>query len=188
MEKKNYREIQLSSSLLVFIFIGILILGLVIFLLGVSVGKKQAQIMKASELAEGGRTVGVEEVTEKPVTGVKEEPKGAISKELASYQKAKEKEAPKTKPSGREVKVSTGGIYFIQVGAFKDKKSASVLAERFRKKGYSPLVLAPFPTDKNPVYRVRLGRFKSLEEAKAVKEKLIQAEKRKKADYFIVKQ
>jgi len=61
------------------------------------------------------------------------------------------------------------------------------MAEKFRKKGYSPLVLAPFPTDKNPVYRVRLGSFKSLENAKAFKQKLIQAEKRKKVDYFIVK-
>jgi len=189
MRDKDYREIQLSSSLLVFIFIGILILGVVIFLLGVSVGKKQAQIMRSSEFAAGAEEAGagVERVTEKPVAPVKEEPKGVISQELASHQKSKEKEATARKPSAKEVKPGTGGIYFIQVGAFKDKKAANIMAEKFRKKGYSPLVLDPFPTDKNPVYRVRLGSFKSLEDAKAFKQKLIQAEKRKKVDYFIVK-
>ena len=188
MRDKDYREIQLSSSLLVFIFIGILILGVVIFLLGVSVGKKQAQIMGSSEFAAGvGGGQGVEKVSQKPVTPLKEEPRGAIGQELASHQKSKEKKAQTAakKPATSQLKPATGAIYFIQLGAFKDKKAANTLAEKFRKKGYSPLVLAPFPTDKNPVYRVRLGSFKSLDEAKALKAKLIQAEKKKKADYFI---
>ena len=44
MRNKEFREIQVSSSALVFIFLAILVLGVFIFLLGVSVGKKQAQI------------------------------------------------------------------------------------------------------------------------------------------------
>jgi len=42
MKNKDFREIQVSSSLLVAIFLGVLALGVFIFLLGVSVGKKQA--------------------------------------------------------------------------------------------------------------------------------------------------
>ena len=45
MSDKNFRELQVSSSQLVVIFLAILILGLVIFLLGVSVGKKQTEIV-----------------------------------------------------------------------------------------------------------------------------------------------
>ena len=39
MGSKDYRELQLSSSQLILIFIAILVLGIVVFLLGVSVGK-----------------------------------------------------------------------------------------------------------------------------------------------------
>ena len=45
MSDKNFRELQVSSSQLVVIFLAILILGLIVFLLGVSVGKKQTEIV-----------------------------------------------------------------------------------------------------------------------------------------------
>jgi len=51
---KDYREVQLSSAQLAVIFIVILALGVVIFLLGVSVGKKQAQLVKESDLTASG--------------------------------------------------------------------------------------------------------------------------------------
>ncbi len=44
MKTTEYRELQVSSTQLAMIFIGILVLGVVIFLLGVSVGKKQARV------------------------------------------------------------------------------------------------------------------------------------------------
>ena len=44
MKNKDFREIQVSSSLLVVIFLGVLALGVFIFLLGVSVGKKQVRL------------------------------------------------------------------------------------------------------------------------------------------------
>ncbi len=43
MATKDYREIQVASSLLAVIFLGVLALGVFVFLLGVSVGKKQAE-------------------------------------------------------------------------------------------------------------------------------------------------
>lgn len=177
MRNKDYREIQLSSSHLVFIFIGILILGLVVFVLGVSVGKKQAQIIKATELPSEAK---LEEVKEKPVTPT-EKPKGTISKELASHQKIRESTQKKVSAGEK------GNFYYIQVGAFQDRKVAFSFAQKFKKRGYSPLVLNPLPSDKKPFYRVRLGVFKTREEADALKQKLIQAEKRKKSDYFIVR-
>ncbi|MDH5744105.1 MAG: hypothetical protein OEZ52_11205, partial [Candidatus Aminicenantes bacterium] len=51
MSNKEYRELQLSSSQLVLIFIAILVLGIIVFLLGISVGKKQAQIVEKTQLA-----------------------------------------------------------------------------------------------------------------------------------------
>jgi cell division septation protein DedD len=50
MKTKDFREIQVSSTLLVIIFLCVLVLGVFIFLLGVSVGKKQVQIAAATQV------------------------------------------------------------------------------------------------------------------------------------------
>jgi cell division septation protein DedD len=50
MKTKEFREIQVSSTLLVVIFLCVLVLGVFIFLLGVSVGKKQVQITAANQV------------------------------------------------------------------------------------------------------------------------------------------
>lgn len=176
MINKEYREVQLSSSQVVIIFLGILILGVVIFLLGVSVGKKQAQIVKASETTPPAAAGQAEDKVSLPSS----EPKDSISKELASYQKIKEetqKKAPET---------AKANLYYIQVGAFNNKEAALVFAEEFKKKGYKSLVLDPYPSDKKPLFRVRIGGFETLEEAEKAKAGLL-SETKKKADYFITK-
>ncbi|NTU51347.1 MAG: hypothetical protein HGA94_02790, partial [Candidatus Aminicenantes bacterium] len=50
MKNNNFREIQVSSSLLVVIFLGVLALGVFIFLLGVSVGKKQVRLSAPTQV------------------------------------------------------------------------------------------------------------------------------------------
>src|SRR4030042_823289 len=53
MTSREFREIQVSSTQLAIIFLGILVIGVVIFLLGVSVGKKHAQVaLKANVIAQ----------------------------------------------------------------------------------------------------------------------------------------
>jgi cell division septation protein DedD len=173
MRNKDYRELQLSSSLLVFIFLAILILGVVIFLLGVSVGKKQAQIVAGSEIPLQKDVTKVEE--KKPV--VSQEPKDLISQELASHQKYQE-ETQKQKPALKD-------LYYIQVGAFNKKEAAVSYGEQFKKEGYPAIILDPFTSDKRPVYRVRIGGFSSKEEAEKMRDKLIVTKKKK--DFFIIK-
>jgi len=176
MRNKDYRELQLSSSLLVFIFLAILILGVVIFLLGVSVGKKQAQIVADSEIPPQKEVTQVEK--KEPVTAQEtQKPKDLISKELASHQKYQE-EAQKEKPAPKD-------LYYIQVGAFNKKEAAVSFAEQFKNEGYPAIVLDPFTSDKRPVYRVRIGGFASKEEAEKMKEKLITTKKKK--DFFIIR-
>jgi cell division septation protein DedD len=51
MKNREFRELQVSSTQLAIIFFGILIVGVVIFLLGVSVGKKHAQVSLKTSLA-----------------------------------------------------------------------------------------------------------------------------------------
>jgi len=178
MKTKDYREVQLSSSSLVFIFIAILILGVVIFLLGVSVGKKQAQILKKSEIPAEAKLEEASEEEPQPSEGQKD----SIQKELAMHQKVK-KQTEKKKPS----EVPGENLYFVQVGAFADTKAASSVADRFKKEGYRAFVLDPLSSDKKPVYRVRIGSFPTREQAEKIRDKLAEAQKKKKSDYFIVR-
>jgi len=179
MRNKDYRELQLSSSLLVFIFLAILILGVVIFLLGVSVGKKQAQIVADTEIPAEKEVTPVDkkEPVEKKKPVATQEPKDIISKELASHQKFQE-EAQKQKPVPKD-------LYYIQVGAFNKREAAASYAEQFKKEGYPTIVLDPFTSDKRPVYRVRIGGFSSKEEAEKAKAKLVATNRKK--DFFIIK-
>jgi cell division septation protein DedD len=176
MRNKDYRELQLSSSLLVFIFLAILILGIVIFLLGVSVGKKQAQIVADTGIPLQEEVTQVEKKEPSPAQET-QEPKDLISKELASHQKFQE-EAQKQKPAPKD-------FYYIQIGAFNKKEAAVSYAEQFKKEGYPTIILDPFSSDKRPVFRVRIGGFPSKEEAEKTKAELIATKKKK--DFFIIK-
>ncbi len=177
MKNRNYREVQFSSPQLVFIFVGILVLGVVIFLLGVSVGKKQAQIVKKTEIPV---TAAAEKPKEASLPSPAPEAKDLISKELASHQKALE-ETQKKAPL-----VQKKDLFYIQVGAFDTKEGASSFAKEFEKRGYSVVVLDPFPSDKKPFYRVRIGGFETLEKAEEAKARL-KSEAKGKVDYFITK-
>ncbi len=199
MKNKDFRELQVSSSLLVFIFVGILILGVFIFLLGVSVGKKQVQI--ASETGAAPRIM-TEQVKEQPPKATPEtvsdapadSGKSTIASELASGQKPLQtvKEAPKkaaperpaaVKPEAKSAAPQTNPFY-IQVGAFNDKQTAEKTAGDFKKLGYQVVVLDPSSTIKK--FRVRLGGFPNKEDAQKALVKL-KTESKKKIDYFIAK-
>ncbi len=173
MKNKDYRELQLSSSQLFFIFLAILILGVVIFLLGVSVGKKQAQIIKGSQIA-------AKEKAGDQTSPPAEESKESISKELASLQKAKE-ETQKQPTVSRE-----RTLFYVQVGAFNRREVAVSFAEIFNQRGYPAIVLDPFPSDRREMFRVRIGGYATREEAQEVRTK-IQSETSRETDYFIIR-
>lgn len=176
MKNKDYREIQLTSSQLVFIFFGILILGVVVFLLGVSVGKKQAQIVRELELPAQAKLDQAKDKEILPST----KPKDAIDKELASHQKVRSKTQKKPPTAGKKE------LFYIQVGAFNNREPASAFAEEFKKKGYPALVLDPFPSDRKTVFRVRIGGYETKEKAEEVNSRL-KSESTRKKDYFVVK-
>jgi len=176
MKNKEFREIQVSSSALVFIFLAILVLGVFIFLLGVSVGKKQAQIAGPTTLLAQRTT---ETVTQQPpVVRTEAESEKVTSKPETTTpletQVQKKKEAP---PASN---------YYIQVAAFFEKSQAATMAAKFKKQGYSVLVLDPLPTDKKTVYRVRLGGYSTREKASQDLAKLNSASK-KKTGYYVTK-
>ena len=71
MATKDFREIQVSSTLLVVIFLGVLALGVFIFLLGVSVGKKEAAVAAPTQIVTQQIPEPVKEPTVKPTAAKK---------------------------------------------------------------------------------------------------------------------
>ena len=194
MRNKEFREIQVSSSALVFIFLAILVLGVFIFLLGVSVGKKQAQIAGPPTLLTQRTVESV--IPEQPVpqadAGMTPPAgrTGTIPAEAAPVEPTRNpvrEETPAPKPEAAEApRPAAPGGYSIQVGAFQEKSQASALAVRYRNQGYSAAVIDPLPTDRKTVYRVRLAGYPTKEKADQALAEL-NSSSGKKTGFFVVR-
>lgn len=206
MTSREFREIQVSSTQLAIIFLGILVIGVVIFLLGVSVGKKHAQVaLKANVIAQKEP----EQVKEKIVTLPQVKPGQEAAAEAAEKRTPTEStpaktgfipkksvEKPKVEPQPVESKAQAPAVpqasgeikdlFYVQVGALAERKAAQDTAEKYRKMGYTVVVMEPQTTDKKPVFRVRIGGFQTREQAERARERLSSAVGRP-TDFFIVR-
>jgi cell division septation protein DedD len=207
MKNREFREIQVSSTQLAVIFLGILAIGVVIFLLGVSVGKKHAQVaQKANVIAAKEPEQIKEKIVSLPQMKPEEElgrdaggkpgvpPETNPAKTTIIPKKTAEKpqgEPPVEEPGaapqvGQPAKTEAKNLFYVQVGALADKPAAQETAQRFRKLGYPVVVMDPQATDKKPVFRVRIGGYISREQAEEARTKLVSSAG-KKTDYFIVR-
>ena len=170
MKNKDFREIQVSSSLLVVIFLGVLALGVFIFLLGVSVGKKQVRLTAPAQI-----------VTQPIAEPVKEQPvrPSPADTESAAVAPVSGEPAPKSAPPTATVKAppaetkktspppatASTGLYYVQVGAFTERAQAQAAADKYKKQGYTAVVANPRLSDTKTWYRVRLGGYASRDRA-----------------------
>ena len=169
MKNRDFREIQVSSTLLV-----------VIFLLGVSVGKKQGAVSSPTQIV----TQQIPEPVKEPplktaasdtesggaplssAAGASQPPAGGASREPAPKEKAADK-VPVEKPAAESKKApagTSGVLYYVQIAAFTDKTQAQALADKYKKQGYTTVV-DPRPTSTKTWYRVRLGGYATREKA-----------------------
>ncbi len=195
MSNKDYRELQLSSSQLILIFVAILVLGIVVFLLGVSVGKKQGKIVEETQIA----SKPVEQITQqKPVP--QKESEDPISQELESHKKAGEEKIqeekieaqpvaakPKVEPKKPPAASQNQNVYWIQIGAFSSQQNASALVEEYKSKGYNAILVEPSSTDRTKLYRVRLGGYPTREQAESARNELARVENKSASDYLIIR-
>lgn len=102
-----------------------------------------------------------------PLEDTESERPSSEAEEMSLLKPETEKPSP-TKQKPIKEKVSkpspTAGPFTIQLGAFKDKKSADKLDEQLRNKGYDSFVLAV----RNDLYRVRVGSYANKQEAQVV--------------------
>ena len=82
--------------------------------------------------------------------------------------KPAERKFPEPKPRVQkrvELRGGNSSAYTVQVGAFREKRTAEMLRQRLRQRGYSAYVTSS-GTRTAKFYRVRLGDFDSQGEAK----------------------
>jgi len=210
-----FRELKFSPGQLVIVFLAILVLGIFVFLLGISVGKKQTQIRAQAGPAavESAKAVNIsppikvgEYVTTTAPAETKTDPNAAAAAAGtkagkpetnaagAPETKVPEKPEPKVQPAAAESKPKAppapaykSAPYYVQIGAVEGRPAAEAYAKKVTGLGFPTLVLDPFPTDKKPVFRVRVGPYPSKTEASDAQTELATALKKKKTDFFLVK-
>lgn len=196
MRNKDYRELQISSSSLAFIFLSIILLGIIIFLLGVSVGKKQVRL--AADTSMTGAPSIEKVVEEKPSAAAPA--KDPVQEEIASHKQAEaEPEPARTKPASRTTTTpakpkpaasrpaAAQNRFYIQAGAYQSKDGAMEHAANLRQMGFPCQVHDPTPGASRQLYKVRVGGYSTRAEAESWLAKVADAEKKTSGDYFITR-
>jgi cell division septation protein DedD len=108
----------------------------------------------------------------------------AIQEPVAAETPASATPAPagaQAKPAGAQTTAlppsdPSGPGFAVQVAAYRDKKEADTLAKQLVAKGYPAFVMEPAKGAPMAYFRVRVGKFKTRQDAEAVSAKLQSAE------------
>ncbi len=183
--EKSYIEIKVTFIHIVVLLVGVIIIGIFLFYLGFQAGKSSArnQILQAQLPGAAGKTDEIQLVDREDKTPEKgKEP--SISDEIKLHQlpsspgpgaESKERIKPKSIQKER--------YFSVQVGAFADYANAKSYADKFAKMGY-PTEISTVVKDNRSLHRVRVGNFKTRNEAKQEQRKL---EKMESKTFSIVK-
>lgn len=169
------------------IFVFVVIMSVTCFTLGVNLGKKLA-LDKSGVTAEDMKTVELKSTQEEDVEAtmdapqlsdeeklqkLMEESKEKLNTELQQFstQDPKVETAPAVAPAVQpksEVSVANAqtGKYTIQLGSYATMDEAKQFAEGFTVRGYNPILNEVIIPEKGTWYRVSLGLFGSVAEAK----------------------
>lgn len=183
--EENNKVIVFEKKEIILVLIFVIILIITSFTLGIRLGKKlslaesgvQESDVKALELKsnleeDAEKTVESEAqlTDEEKLKKLMDESKGRLSEELEKFS-SEEKPAVTTdaSPSSSsqpEVSNPMAGKYTIQLGSYNTMDEAKQFAEGFTVRGYSPIINEVKIPGKGNWYRVSLGLFKTVEEAK----------------------
>jgi len=184
VSEEGFHEIQLSGKQLVFLFMATTVVSVVIFLLGVVVGRRVpaetlvaeatggaldgTPIDQPQALAEGGQP------SPEPPPPVQEEP------DQFSYHQRLQQAAPPAEsvkpppaaapepPAAQPPAPSTGGEWVAQIGAYKDRATADRIASTLKRNNFPAFVLAPAPGAPGATFRVRVGPYRERRDAEAI--------------------
>ena len=177
--EENNKVIVFEKKEIVLVLIFVVVLIITSFTLGIRLGKKLS-LTEAGIKPEDQKTVelksGLEEDVEKTVVEeakltdeeklkkLMNESKSRLSDELekfSSEEKVETNQSVEQKPAN-----ATNGKYTIQLGSYPTMDEAKQFAEGFSVRGYSPIINETSLEGKGTWYRVSLGLFATVEEAK----------------------
>lgn len=180
--EENNKVIIFEKKEIVLILILVVVLIITSFTLGIRLGKK-ISMTEAGIKEQDVKTVELKSTVEEDVdTSVAkdaamsdeeklkrlmDESKSRLSDELEKFSKD-EKAAPAANMSSApETKSEQAGKFTIQLGSYNTAEEAKQFAEGFTVRGYNPIINEVKIEGKGQWYRVSLGLFKTVDEAKA---------------------
>lgn len=193
MSDQGFHEIQLSGKQLVFGFMSLLVLVVVVFLLGVSVGRgvRPATATGTPLTADAGASSDTTVPTVMP-PATKTTPneldfherlqgRGADAAKAAEPPAPSADAAPPPKPAAAEpVKPNAGAppsqappagaVWQVQIDSFNSKNLAEAEVGQLKTKGYAAFIFNSPPP--GPPYRVRVGPFAVRAEAQRIADRL----------------
>ncbi len=181
--EENNRVIVFEKKEIILILIFILVLLVTSFTLGIRFGKKlgadlvpevKTEVVNedvkllSPEEEEANKALSESQATsdEEKLLKLTEQSKEELSKELAKFSEEKMESAPVSDPS-LKTSSSMVGKFTIQLGSYNTADEAKQFAEGFTVRGYSPIINEVTIPEKGTWYRVSLGIFKTVDEAKA---------------------
>ncbi|MEW6363854.1 MAG: SPOR domain-containing protein [Acidobacteriota bacterium] len=173
----GYHEIRLEQRQLAVVFFIAAGIGIVLFLLGVMVGRKSAgassPVPATVEKVEAAQPKPMEKEPAASFfekTGKPEVPE--TGKRPAEDVASAAPSAPPTADVKPQPAKSTGHTYSLQAGAFSTEANAKKAAQEMEKAGYPIRILAPGDKDKKKLYRVFVGEFATRDEVMAAKKRM----------------
>jgi DedD protein len=180
-----FHEIQLNGKQLVFLFMAVVVASVVIFLLGVLVGRGVRAERGPVEAIAQPAAPGTEGIVAAPPAGGAP---ASAAKEDLSYPnrlastnppaetlptpRADAAEAPApSAPPARSAPSGEASGFSIQVAALRQRAEAESVARGLTTKGYPAFVMSP-DAGAPAVFRVRVGKFKDRREAESVAARL----------------
>jgi len=191
----GFHEIQLNGKQLVFLFMAGTVVAVVIFLLGVFVGRgvraeagavdplvAQQQSTSVPDIPPVASSSGSdapasasEELSYPTRLGTADAPREILGDTPASSKaEARRVDPPPAPPARAAADVPgepAGDGFAIQLAALGKREEAESIVRRLAGKGYAAYMMAP-PAGAPAVYRVRVGKFKDRREAESVSTRL----------------
>jgi len=183
VSEEDFREIQLSGKQLVFLFMSTTVVLVVTFLLGVVVGRRVPPDMLVAEATgtafEGLPPETVAAGTEpgqpsaEPPPPVPDEPDQfsyheRLQQVAPPAENVKPPAAPPATPPEEPAAPATGGEWVVQIGAYKDRKTADDIVNTLKRNNFPAFAVAPAPGSPAALFRVRVGPYRERREAEAI--------------------
>lgn len=182
VSEEGFHEIQLSGKQLVFLFMATTVVSVVIFLLGVVVGRRvpaetlvaeATGTLESLPLDQPQTTPDAGQPATEPPPPVQEEPDQfsyhqRLQQVAPPVENVQPPAAPPATAAEQPAAPATGGEWVVQIGAYKDRKTADDIVSTLKRNNFPAFAVAPAPGSPAALFRVRVGPYRERREAEAI--------------------